>query len=43
VIVPGLEAPHQVDARPGHRALSVLSEPRAAMPRAQHASEVSEP
>jgi YcaO-like protein with predicted kinase domain len=42
VIVPGLEAPHQVEARPGHRAES-RQEPRAASRQVEGASEVNNP
>jgi ribosomal protein S12 methylthiotransferase accessory factor len=43
VIVPGLEAPHQVDARPGRRAQAVCKEPGAAWRRVEAASEVDDP
>jgi YcaO-like protein with predicted kinase domain len=43
VIVPGLEAPHQVDARPLHRARALRKEPPVARRRAEAASEVDEP
>jgi YcaO-like protein with predicted kinase domain len=43
VIVPGLEAPHQVDARPLHRARAVRKELAGVQHRAEAASEVDEP
>jgi YcaO-like protein with predicted kinase domain len=43
VIVPGLEAPHQVDARPGRRAQAVGKEPGAARRRVEVAAAGDDP